>query len=71
MIKCTRHEEFALKKLQEIADNAQIWSGEKIKVDHIIRLSIFKYLSTHKSIYKINKEIIKKAEFEARKSCEN
>jgi hypothetical protein len=70
MIKCTRHEEFALRALKEVADNAQIWSGEKITVDHIIRLSVYKFLARGKD-YKINKETIKKAAFDARNACEN
>lgn len=64
LIKNTRHEKFALKELERIAEE------NEVSTDCVIRLAVYKFIDQYcrKSI-KISEDVVEAAEFKARKAC--
>lgn len=68
-IKCTRHPEWTLNELAEVAKENGKLSREIITVDTVIRVSIFRFIEANrKHPIRISKASVRDEEFRVRKS---
>lgn len=69
-IKHTRHEGWAIKELQRIADYNKVMSEQFISVDSLIRFSVYKFIiENRKNKIGLDNEFIKEIGLKAWKEC--